>query len=283
MEQNNDFRVAICIACHKYTPVLTYLIEKLQHKNIDIYVHIDGKSDTAPFDSLKQNQKAIFIEERHKIRWGRYSQIKYMLSLFDATRKRKVDYIALISGDTLPLHSAEDIIAYFATTNGEELIPNTPNYPQDKLQRRLRRYRPWYKKLGEKIANILHIEQYKIEKLGYGSNWIAFTPQFRDWTFDYLANHPEYAEAFYGSRCGDELFFQTLATISPFADRMTSEPNFMYADWRNGGSHPKVLDESDFEELNELRKQRSYLLFARKFSDATDTKLHEQIFLSNEQ
>lgn len=282
MEKHHpNFRIALCIACHKSTPVFTYLIDKLQHPNIDLYVHIDGKVDIEPFSDLMSSVKAVFITERHKIRWGRFSQIKYMLSLFAATRQRKVDYIALISGDSLPLYSAEEIIDRFASIADIESLPYEPAYPQHKLQRRLRRYRPWYRKLGEIFADMLHIKSYKIERLGYGSNWIGFTPQFRDWVFDYLEKNPQYAEAFHGSRCGDELFFQTLAIMSPFAERITRNPSFMYADWRNGGCHPKMLDESDFTELLSLRKERAHLLFARKFSDTTDIKIHERLFLSN--
>ena len=46
----DGFRIAFCIECHKYTPVLQELCRQLQHPEADIFIHVDAKSGHLLFD-----------------------------------------------------------------------------------------------------------------------------------------------------------------------------------------------------------------------------------------
>lgn len=96
----DGFRIAFCIECHKYTPVLQELCRQLQHPEADIFIHVDAKSDIGDFAPLRP--LARFIHPRSKVYWGEYGQIDCMLKLLRATCNGDYRYIAILSGDTLP-------------------------------------------------------------------------------------------------------------------------------------------------------------------------------------
>ena len=94
----DGFRIAFCIECHKYTPVLQELCRQLQHPEADIFIHVDAKSDIGDFAPLRP--LARFIHPRSKVYWGEYGQIDCMLKLLRATCNGDYRYIAILSGDT---------------------------------------------------------------------------------------------------------------------------------------------------------------------------------------
>ena len=102
-----DVRIAFCIECHKYTPVLQELCRQLQHPEADIFIHVDAKSDIGDFAPLRP--LARFIHPRSKVYWGEYGQIDCMLKLLRATCNGDYRYIAILSGDTLPLRPCGQI------------------------------------------------------------------------------------------------------------------------------------------------------------------------------
>ena len=103
----DGFRIAFCIECHKYTPVLQELCRQLQHPEADIFIHVDAKSDIRDFAPLRP--LARFIHPRSKVYWGEYGQIDCMLKLLRATCNGDYRYIAILSGDTLPLRPCGQI------------------------------------------------------------------------------------------------------------------------------------------------------------------------------
>lgn len=103
----DGFRIAFCIECHKYTPVLQELCRQLQHPEADIFIHVDAKSDIGDFAPLRP--LARFIHPRSKVYWGEYGQIDCMLKLLRATCNGDYRYIAILSGDTLPLRPCGQI------------------------------------------------------------------------------------------------------------------------------------------------------------------------------
>ena len=216
----DGFRIAFCIECHKYTPVLQELCRQLQHPEADIFIHVDAKSDIGDFAPLRP--LARFIHPRSKVYWGEYGQIDCMLKLLRATCNGDYRYIAILSGDTLPLRPCGQIHDFleacyprqFADMQPElhiteltqkmqwchypdrnDWIGRLPGYFRKRLYKRLRPGdNPYFRTLPP------------LEK---GSNWIVVTDRFRDFVFDYLRTHPDYIRAFRHSHCGDEIFFQT--------------------------------------------------------------------------
>ena len=86
------------------------------------------------------------------------------------------------------------------------------------------------------------------------------------WIVDYLNEHIEYGKFFEHSLCPDECFFQTLVMNSPFASSV--KPYLHYIKWGKGKSSPRILTESDYQEIVDSSK-----LMARKFDIDVDKEI----------
>lgn len=283
------FRIAFCIECHKYTPVLQTLVDLLDHPGNELYIHIDAKACIRDFEPLRG--KVHFIHPRIKVYWGHISQIKCMLRLFEATRKSDCRYIVLLSGDTLPLRSNDEIRRYLAEqyAHKAELVPSEPNEP--KITERMRKMH--YIKYREKHTFLWRMNRSSTRRfcptknplfdqlppMETGSNWIAFSDRFRDFIFEYLDEHPHFLPAFRHSVAADEIFFQTILLNSPFAAHNTRR-EVMYVDW-SGENPPRIFGDRDLQQLAEQCRGREEF-FARKFDDKLDIAAYRRTIL-NEQ
>lgn len=283
-------RIAYCIVCHKYTPVLHETVRTLSPGN-DIYLHVDAKSDISEFEPLSEMVK--FVEPRVNVVWGQYSQIEAYLRLFEATRTHECGYVALISGDTLPVRPEAEIKKFLSDNTGREFIFKTPlqphhpdrvryKYPAECARERgllLKCLRGVQRRLG-----LYPRSKYfgSLPPLAFGSNWIIITPAFRDYIFEYLSRNPDFIEAFRYSHCGDELFFTTIINQSPFAGARDHR-RFFYSDWQTGPQYPRILDVSDFDRLETATAKDNntefFYLFARKFADDVDLNLYRSRFI----
>ncbi len=264
--------------CHKFTPVLAELVRQVAGRN-DVYIHVDAKVSLDAFAPLRE--EANFLEDRVRIDWGRFSQIEATLRLLDATRARECDYIALISGDTLPLKSDTAIKRFLWDNRGHEFLFEKELGPDHEARVRYKypegdpRRSRWMT-LRRRLRLLPRNEYFgSLPPLHFGSNWFVITPALRDWIFDYLGMHPEFTEGFRYSHCGDELFFATLIADSPFA--MNRDPRrYMYADWETGPQYPRTLDETDLPRLAQAARQES-ILFARKFADDINLEAYREL------
>lgn len=194
-------KIAYCILCHKYNRILKTCIELLKDKNedIEIYIHVDNKSNINEFFNLRE--KVNFIEKRIDVYWGHISQVKATLALLRETQKKNYDYIFFISGDDLPLKSNQEIKEFLIQNNGKEFIE--VQECEDKIfNQRLRRIsilstikrnKNYFEKIKTKIIRkinkILRNENKyldKLPKIYFGSSWFTITTNFRDYIFEYL-------------------------------------------------------------------------------------------------
>lgn len=276
-------KIAYCVMCHKYTPVLRELVALVgtEGGGNDVYLHVDAKSDIGEFGEIAD--KVVFVEPRVDVTWGSWTQIEASLRLLDAARSGECDYIALISGDTLPLRDDDAIKRYLETNRGREFVYELPlqaHHP-DRVRYKYPAENPKDRGMAMRIVRGLQKRLRlfprnpyfgSLPPLAFGSNWLIITPTFRDYIFDYLDSNPSYAEVFRHSHCGDELFFATLINQSPFASRRDPR-RYMYVDWQTGPQYPRTLDESDFGRLRAASARdndKEFYLFARKFSDTLD-------------
>lgn len=282
-------KIAFCIICHKYTHVLREAVSLLAEGN-DIYLHVDAKSDIDDFEPLRGMVK--FVEPRVDVTWGGYSQIEAYLSAFEATRAAEYGYVALISGDTLPLRPEAGIKKFLTDNKGQEFIFQRPVQPHHFDRMRYRhpaesaRDRGFWLKLvrgAQKRLRLRPRNKYfdSLPPLAFGSNWIVITPAFRDYIFEYLTANPTFTEAFRYSNCGDELFFATIMEQSPFACRRDPR-RFLYSDWNTGPQYPRVLDRSDFDRMEAAAAKdndEEFYLFVRKLVDDTDLAEYRRRFI----
>lgn len=291
----DEFRIAFCIVCHKYTPVLQELVDRLSAAGNTIFVHVDRKTPLKDFAALRG--KVRFVKPRIRIYWGHYNLTKCMHRLLEATRGGDYRYIVLLSGDTLPLCGTDRIRTFLAESYARkrEFVAMQPFQDIDELLEKTRtahyvptlrwgQKRPLRDKIKRRFANCflprLNPLFGKIPPLEKGCNWIAVTDRFRDYALDYVRSHPDYVRFFRLTSCGDEIFFHTILGDSPLAANNTRQ-SLMFTDW-NVPVAPKTLDDSDIERLAALRnapgREEPYL-FARKIADGINLHKYRTIVL----
>ena len=282
---------AYLIMAHTQPELLKKLLKMLDNERNDIYLHIDSKAKDYPLDEVAavlQKSKCIFTE-RTDVKWGSYSQINCEMILLKEAVKTEHDYYHLLSGMDLPIKSQEQIFAFFEKYNGLEFVDEDDVAISEAALSRVKYTHKFYGKAGsvKDILGALSVKGQKLlgvdktQKYGNiifqkGRNWFSITHglaklvvEKEDWI----------QEVFGQSVCGDELFLQTVARNSEYAEKicnpntMPEVPDTRYIDWKRGSNNnPYVFREDDFEEL-----KNALGLFARKFDLNVDKKIVEKL------
>ena len=290
--ENTDMRKhAYLIMAHTQPELLKKLLKMLDNERNDIYLHIDSKAKDYPLDEVAavlQKSKCIFTE-RTDVKWGSYSQIHCEMVLLKEAVKTEHAYYHLLSGMDLPIKSQEQIFAFFEKYNGLEFVDEDDAAISEAALSRVKYTHKFYGKAGsvKDILGALSVKGQKLlgvdktQKYGNiifqkGRNWFSITHglaklvvEKEDWI----------QEVFGQSVCGDELFLQTVARNSEYAEKicnpntMPEVPDTRYIDWKRGSNNnPYVFREDDFEEL-----KNALGLFARKFDLNVDKKIVEKL------
>ena len=290
--ENTDMRKhAYLIMAHTQPELLKKLLKMLDNERNDIYLHIDSKAKDYPLDEIAavlQKSKCIFTE-RTDVKWGSYSQIHCEMVLLKEAVKTEHAYYHLLSGMDLPIKSQEQIFAFFEKYKGLEFVDEDGATISEAALSRVKYTHKFYGKAGsvKDILGALSVKGQKLlgvdktQKYGNiifqkGRNWFSITHglaklvvEKEDWI----------QEVFGQSVCGDELFLQTVARNSEYAEKicnpntMPEVPDTRYIDWKRGSNNnPYVFREDDFEEL-----KNALGLFARKFDLNVDKKIVEKL------
>ena len=282
---------AYLIMAHTQPELLKKLLKMLDNERNDIYLHIDSKAKDYPLDEIAavlQKSKCIFTE-RTDVKWGSYSQIHCEMILLKEAVKTEHAYYHLLSGMDLPIKSQEQIFAFFEKYNGLEFVDEDGAAISEAALSRVKYTHKFYGKAGsvKDILGALSVKGQKLlgvdktQKYGNiifqkGRNWFSITHglaklvvEKEDWI----------QEVFGQSVCGDELFLQTVARNSEYAEKicnpntMPEVPDTRYIDWKRGSNNnPYVFRKDDFEEL-----KNALGLFARKFDLNVDKKIVEKL------
>lgn len=291
MENTDMKKHAYLIMAHTQPELLKKLLKMLDNERNDIYLHIDSKAKDYPLDEIAavlQKSKCIFTE-RTDVKWGSYSQIHCEMVLLKEAVKTEHAYYHLLSGMDLPIKSQEQIFAFFEKYNGLEFVDEDGAAISEAALSRVKYTHKFYGKAGsvKDILGALSVKGQKLlgvdktQKYGNiifqkGRNWFSITHglaklvvEKEDWI----------QEVFGQSVCGDELFLQTVARNSEYAEKicnpntMPEVPDTRYIDWKRGSNNnPYVFREDDFEEL-----KNALGLFARKFDLNVDKKIVEKL------
>ena len=282
---------AYLIMAHTQPELLKKLLKMLDNERNDIYLHIDSKAKDYPLDEIAavlQKSKCIFTE-RTDVKWGSYSQIHCEMVLLKEVVKTEHAYYHLLSGMDLPIKSQEQIFAFFEKYKGLEFVDEDGATISEAALSRVKYTHKFYGKAGsvKDILGALSVKGQKLlgvdktQKYGNiifqkGRNWFSITHglaklvvEKEDWI----------QEVFGQSVCGDELFLQTVARNSEYAEKicnpntMPEVPDTRYIDWKRGSNNnPYVFRKDDFEEL-----KNALGLFARKFDLNVDKKIVEKL------
>lgn len=256
-----DMKHAFLIIAHNEPEIFKVLVSLLDHKDCDIFVHIDRKTDMNLFRDVKtQFSEVYFIEDRNEVMWGRYSQIQTEIKLFRTAHSRGIySYYHLMSGVDLPIKPIGQIVDWFENNKGYEYLGGKP--AEKKYHKRMQR-KYFFVTRKRNVATTLILVMQKISRVKWnrntelwmGPNWGSFTDSFVSQIID---NETWIHKHFKRSFCGDELYKPTLMRHLKIEKK--DRGSLRHIDWERGT--PYTFQKEDLNELIQSDK-----LFARKFS-----------------
>ena len=270
-------KIAHLILCHAYPEQLKRLILRLAHDDAYFYIHLDKKTEIAPFVSLEKILNVCFIKNRVKVNWAGYSIVQATLNSFKEILASGIqyDYINILSGQDYPLKPTEEIHAFFANNPGKAFMETL--VIADEWQEALPRltkyhfsdFSFWGKYTAERLVNaVLPARKFPGGLVPVGrSSWLTLTTACAAYIITYLEDNPALVRFFKFTWGVDELIFQTILYNSSFKKDIVYN-NLRYVDWSEGNANPKVLTMADADVLINSGK-----LFARKFNAEKDNKI----------
>lgn len=270
-------RIAFLVLAHRAPDDLLALLAKLRlHGETYLHIDRDARGFDAHWDELARH--ATLPARRHSVSWGGFSVVEATLELIEtALAKGTADYLMLLSGACLPVGDLTELRLRLAREGGEhiDMMPEEVARAHDR-KARLTHYRFYSKTLPRpclgavnRLSRLLWTRTDFTGEFGpprFGSMWWCLSRPCLDWAMRYRGAHPRYDTRFRHSETPDESYFQTLVSLSPFADKVKDSLTFV--DWEKGGSHPKLLSRQD---LPRIAASGQY--FARKFDWDQDRDL----------
>lgn len=281
-----ETRHAYLVFAHQNPAQLETLLRLIDHPQNDIFLHLDPLAHDFNRARLQATvrQGTLRVYSIQHCGWGSETLIDGILALLAEASQTEHLYYHLLSGMDLPLRPQAEIQAFFEAEPGREWIDFgaetiSPALLADRLKtyhlfQNRREIDPILKPLDRALLraqSLFGVDRLKGSGMTFqkGSLWFSVTHGFSRYCVEH-AN--EYRRYFRFSKCGDELFFQTLLLHSPFfQNRAVSTYNddratMRFIDWDSGdGSSPYVFRSEDFERI-----MLSGMLFARKFDESVD-------------
>lgn len=210
------------------------------------------------------------------------------LDLLEAAMKSgEYDYLHLLSGQDLPLKTADEIHEWFDIHQGENYIDMdmNPEHQQNAVDR-ISKYWIFQDCIGRntgmvaqflrkaealcsKIQKVLKIDRTrKIPmKIHKGAQWFSITEEMAQ---ELLTYRKKIKKWFRMGLCADELFVQTIACNSPLKDTIVND-SLRIIDWERG--KPYTYTKEDEKLL-----LNSEGLFARKFCTEVDKEIVDIVY-----
>jgi len=283
-------KIAVIVQCHRLTGALEYSVSKFKDRSdVFVLIHVDRKSDMNDFRHLEYSNVA-FVSSRVIVNWGSFGQIKSTLKSFEWLRHNNIefDYVSVISGDDVLLHSVEDFLGFLHKNRGVEFIgvQKSGNKFYDPSERVLYRYPRFCFNKNINVKRRVLLLIFRVSRFfGFyrnkyfndlprcykGSSWFTITSEAMMYVLKFLEKNKNYELAYCDSFCADEVFFQTILVNSLYRvninhinclDIDDNEASLRYIDWSTGPDYPRSLD------LNDVKcAKEGTLFFARKISD----------------
>lgn len=219
-------------------------------------MHINRRTvfadDNAAYQQLLTHPQVTLIKERIPVRWGSFLAVEAHLALISAAlQDGKADYLHLLSGECLPVKTAEEFNAYLEGHAGKQFISHIPMPPSRKGgegwgPNRIDKYH-FYEYFDPRATNpkdvivryinqVLRIGQRVLKKAGIyrrysaslppvyvGSTWWSLTRECCDWCLRFIAENPAFVRRFRFTQYPEEMFFHTMLMASPYKEHLLSE------------------------------------------------------------
>jgi hypothetical protein len=288
--------IAYVILAHRNPDQLKRLLNRLTNEEARAFVHIDAKTDLAPFAvalaPLMRDGRVQLARRRLRSHWADYGLVAATLATVEqALEEFAFSHVSLLSGDAYPLASAEALSDFFAGAADRSFMfysagddgtrppareGNKSWYWNGDLRRVTYRH---YRLLGRQ----LHLPNRYLPRfprlippsdltLYQGSQWWTLSREAARYVVETFIRRPELGRYFRRTQAPDEFAFQTVLCNSHLQGRIVND-DLHFIQWE--GWHPRTLTLDDLPALASSQK-----LFARKLStsslmDNLDRLCHE--------
>ncbi|MBR5406833.1 MAG: hypothetical protein IK111_04215 [Lachnospiraceae bacterium] len=280
-------KFAYLIMAHDNEQQLRLLLEALDHKENDIYLHLDKKSELK-WMTFETQRACLNVYCKFSVYWGDISQTKCQIFLLNEATKSYHDYYHLISGHDFPIKAHEEILAFFKKNAGKQFIHfESKDYCMKETCRYYHVFAPLLSRCHDGyLKNIICLIEKIIldfqrnndvkRELFCGANWYSIT---HDLAQEFCSKQNEVLKRVRWTISSDEYvlqtFFKSIATGKYVLFAETKEPNDYYSttreiDWYRGS--PYVWRSEDFDYL-----MKSDRMYARKFDLSVDSEILKQI------
>ena len=260
------------IIAHNEFDILQRLVSMLDNERSDFFIHFDKKVKDLPVITVEKG-RIFILENRVDVRWGSVSQIETELVLMEAALLHgPYGHYHILSGTHLPLKPVEELLAFYDSHEGEEIIRRWPDDPGDadfKLRRYhfpLRDYKSpdanrrrlcqmtWQVVIkSQKILGVRHLEEYTFCKT---DNWISLSESGCRFL---VKRKDRILQKYRWSFCGDEYFATSELLASPTAFKIFDCQKLLYVEFQK--DTPKTFTLAEYPRL-----QETGYWWARKFT-----------------
>jgi hypothetical protein len=299
-------RLAIVVLAHDRPKQLALLLSALRHPRARLYLHLDRRSEPAPFAAALDEARLgdVVWLPRHATAWGSAELVDAALEGLVQGVKDGCDYFTLISGRDFPLRPVEEILAFFERAGTRSYLEHFPlPDPRWRFEGHDRTDFYTYTVLGRRETCIPRGEDTSFLNLkgrilnemlrartarkpnrrfpSYvrpfgGSQWWNLSRAAADHVLDFIAEHPDYGRYHEQTLAPDELFFQSILLGTGFvAEHEVVDGTLRFMRWPEQGSHPRLLGMEDLPAMLE-----SESLFGRKFDMTADDSVLRRLMES---
>lgn len=287
-------KVAYLIIAHNELNILNKLIQLLDWPGNDIYILLDAKSDLKPGDiySATKSSKVTIHTPGISIAWGGSTMVQAELYLMKQAAQQSYDYYCLLSGVDMPLKTQKQIHEILEANNGTEYIGIHKGWlsesGEDVRYKVYHLFRDAIGKTKSKKYFLRALERLLVSiqkpfinrqrssniKFEAGTQWWCITNSFCQYI---LSKEKWIRDTFKYTRCGDEIYVQTLLVNSEYYSHINKpdgthiEQACRLIDFERG--KPYIWRSEDYEELT-----NSDAWFARKFSESVDMDIVNKLY-----
>lgn len=292
-------KISYLILAHKDPEHMGRLISALDNGDNAFFIHVDRKVPIERFTrAIPPSPNIMFLRKRKTCPWGGFNiVIATTLLLREAfAQPMKSDYYVLLSGTSYPIKSNAAITDFFNRHPGRQYLRYTKVNDCPFLQGKITRYHfhDMHLRIAgyiEKILSRILPERSFLSGMTpyFGSQWWALSHECISYMLSFIDYNPRYVKFYRFAGIPDEMFFHTIVLNSDYLQHTNTAVSLTkwdavdtpvpeagetinYIDWSVSREQPAILDERDFEQL-----QNSPMLFARKFATGKSSGLIERI------
>lgn len=268
------------------------LVRRAVHRLLPnpVLVHVDAKAKDSVYGPLAELEEEGMIRLLPRIRcgWASWGLVEATLLGMERALETGATHVVSMTGQCYPLWPGKALAEFVSSRPDVSWMGHSP-IPVPRTA------------IGDGDGGVGRITKWHLTVRGrhlrvpirrslpaglaphYGQmQWCLSAPLVR-WVVEEMGRRPELRRYFRRTQAPDELLIPTVALSSPMAADVSGE-NLWYADWRAGGSHPRVLAAQDFEDMalharqgGDMNGRSSVKMFARKLDARLSRDLLDRI------